>query len=276
MELSAQYAHPVGEKGLVNIYYAPVGDVALGPTAFPHRASAMELPQATLAHHWQDTTHIANNLVTAGFQYSKVRLEASGFRGREPNENRWNIDFGPMDSWSGRLSVFPTRNWMAQVSTGRLKQPEQFHRDDVVRTTASIHHVLPRSNGNYWAASFIWARNYKTIEKHATQALVAEAVAPLGRRNFVTGRYEWSQRDELFENDHDLGHEIEERTGKHAFGVNGITAGYTRDVSLVRNLQSGVGFNVTRYFIDEALRPYYGSRPWGVSVFVRFRLRPTE
>jgi hypothetical protein len=276
MELSAQYAHPIGEKGLVNIYYAPVGDAALGPTAFPHRASAMELPQATLAHHWQDATHIANNLITAGFQWDKLRIEASGFRGREPDENRWNIDFGPMDSWSGRLSVFPTKNWMAQVSTGRLKQPEQFHADDVVRTTASLHHVLPRSHGNYWATSFIWARNYKTIEKHATQAVVAESVAPLGRKNFLTGRFEWSQRDELFENDHDLAHEIEEQTGKHTFGVTGITAGYTRDVQLVRNLQSGIGFNVTRYFVDEALKPYYGNRPWGVSVFVRFRLKPTE
>ena len=116
MELSVQYAHPITSNGMFNIYYAPVGDAALGPTAFPHRASAMELPQATLAHHWQDSTHIANNLVTAGVQWNKVRLEGSGFRGKEPNENRWNIDMGPMDSWSTRLSVFPTKNWMAQVS----------------------------------------------------------------------------------------------------------------------------------------------------------------
>ncbi|MBL8233027.1 MAG: hypothetical protein JNL98_31300, partial [Bryobacterales bacterium] len=48
MELSIHYARPIGEKALINLYYAPVGDVALGPVAFPHRASAMELPQATL------------------------------------------------------------------------------------------------------------------------------------------------------------------------------------------------------------------------------------
>jgi hypothetical protein len=127
MELSVQYARPVGERGMFNVYYAPVGDAALGPVAFPHRASAMEIPQATLAHHWQDSTHIANNVVTAGFSWDKVRLEASGFRGKEPNENRWNIDMAAMDSWSSRLSVFPTKNWMAQVSGGRIKRPEQFH-----------------------------------------------------------------------------------------------------------------------------------------------------
>jgi hypothetical protein len=276
MELSAQYAHPLGENGMMNVYYAPVGDAALGPVAFPHRASAMEMPQAALSHHWQDATHIANNLVTAGVSWRKMRLEASGFRGKEPDENRWDIDMGPMDSWSARLSLFPTRNWSAQVSGGRLKRPEQFHLDDIDRITASVHHVLPRSDGNYIASSFIWARNYKTIEDLSTNAITAETVVPLGRKNFVTGRFEWSQRDELFDYDHHLAHEIQEQTGKHAFNVSGFTFGYTRDVKLVRNMQTGIGANVTTYVIDSALKPYYGSNPWGVNVFIRFRLKPGE
>lgn len=276
MELSVQYARPVGEKGMLNFYYAPVGDAALGPVAFPHRASAIELPQATLSHHWQDSTHIANNVLTAGFSWDKLRLEASTFRGKEPNENRWNIDMGKMDSWSTRLSVFPAKNWLAQVSGGRLKQPEQFHDDDIKRVTASIHHIRPRSNGNYWASSVIWARNYKTIEKNATNAILAETVVPVRRKNFVTGRFEWTQRDELFEYDHDLAHDVEERAGKSAFNVSSLTVGYTRDVELVRNVQSGIGVNVSAYAIDSALKPFYGNRPWGVNVFVRFRLKPTE
>ena len=276
MELSAQYAHPLGEKGMVNFYYAPVGDVALGPVAFPHRASAIELPQATLAHHWQDSTHIANNVVTGGVTWDKVRLEASGFRGKEPNENRWNIDMGAMDSWSGRLSVFPTKNWMAQVSGGHLTNPEEFHPDDVDRITASIHHVLPRSNGNYWASSFIWARNYKTIAQRATSAVTAETVVPIGRKNFITGRFEWSQRDELFDYDHDLAHEIEHETGKSFFNVTGYTAGYTRDVELFKNVQTGIGANLTAYGIDSELKPYYGDHPWGVNFFVRVRLKRGE
>jgi hypothetical protein len=35
MELSIQYARPIGEKGTWNIYCAPVGDPALGPVAYP-------------------------------------------------------------------------------------------------------------------------------------------------------------------------------------------------------------------------------------------------
>jgi hypothetical protein len=236
----------------------------------------MELPQAALSHHWQDATHIANNLVTGGISWGKMRLEASGFRGREPDENRWDIDMGPMDSWSTRLSVFPTKNWSAQVSGGRLKRPEQFHLDDVDRITASVHHVLPRSNGNYVASSFIWARNYKSIAERSTNAMTAETVVPFGRKNSLTGRFEWSERDELFEYDHDVAHEIVERTGKYAFKVSAFTIGYTRDVELVRNVQTGIGANVTAYAIDSALKPFYGSHPWGVNVFIRFRLKPGE
>ena len=59
MALGFDYAHPRAGS-MLQFYYAPVGDPALGPVAFPHRASAFELPQATLSHHWQDSTHIAD------------------------------------------------------------------------------------------------------------------------------------------------------------------------------------------------------------------------
>src|SRR5262249_29392692 len=100
MGLGVHYARPLGQNTMLQLYYAPVGDVALGPVAFPHRASAMELPQATLSHHVQDSTHIASNIATVAIRHKWLRLEASGFHGREPDENRWNIDFGAMNSYS--------------------------------------------------------------------------------------------------------------------------------------------------------------------------------
>jgi hypothetical protein len=262
MELSIQYAHPIGEKGTWNLYYAPVGDPALGPVAYPHRASAMELPQAALGHHWQDSTHIANNVITGGVSYGKLRVEASGFRGREPNEGRWNIDWGAMDSWSARVSLMPSRNWTAQVSVGRLQDPEESHPGSVVRTTASVEYIRPAAGGNSWATSFVWGQNYKREQRRRTNAVLAETVIPFARRNFVTGRFEWSQRDELLVETHG-----------RAFGVAGFTAGYTRDVPLVRHLQTGIGASVTAYGIDAALKPRYGEHPWGINVFVRFRLK---
>ena len=273
MEVGVQYAHPLGENATWNVYYAPVGEPALGPVAYPHRASAMELPQATIGHHWEDSTHIADNVVTAGMSYRKVRLEASGFYGREPNENRWNFDFGPMNSWSTRFSVFPTKNWAGQVSVGRLHDPEALHAGDVVRTTASVEYIRPTSGNHSWATSLIWGQDYKTNEQRATNTATAETVVPFRRNNFLTGRYEWSQRDELFANNPQLAAQVSRETGTPVFQVNAFTVGYTRDVNLFRNVQTGIGANVSTYVIDAALQPYYGAHPWGVNMFVRVRLK---
>ena len=125
----------------MQFYYAPAGDPALGPVAYPHRASAAELPQASISHHWQDSTHIATNVVTGAVRYRDFRVEVSGFHGAEPGENRWTINWGGIDSWSTRFSVTPTRNWMLQVSQGRIADPEHVHAGTVVRTTASAHYT---------------------------------------------------------------------------------------------------------------------------------------
>lgn len=47
------------------------------------------------------------------------------------------------------------------------------------------------------------------------------------------------------------------------------TIGYTREVASGRGVQVGLGANVTRYWIDPALRPSYGRSPWGATVFLR-------
>ena len=47
MEIAAMYDYRVSENTLF-LYAAPVGDPALGPPAYPHRASASEDPMAPL------------------------------------------------------------------------------------------------------------------------------------------------------------------------------------------------------------------------------------
>jgi hypothetical protein len=278
MELSAQYAHPFSEHGLWTAYYAPVGDAALGPVAFPHRASAMEIPQATLGHHWEDSTHIAVNVATVGANYSKLRIEASGFHGGEPNENRWNFDIGSggfqkMDSWSSRVSYALGDNWLAQTSYGNLHDPEAAHFGDVHRWTSSLQYTRPLDGRDAWSSTFLWARNYKTDGQYGTQAVLAETVYPFSKKNLITGRFEWSQRDELFENDPVLEQKIDQQAGRHAFRVNAYTMGYTREVGWFGALRTGVGANVTAYGIASAWKPYYGEHPAGVNVFLRIRLQ---
>src|SRR5262249_57672172 len=64
-------------------------------------------------------------------------VEGSVFNGREPDENRWDFDFGRLDSFSGRVWYRPNREWEFQVSSGRLKDPEQLEPGNIVRSTVS-------------------------------------------------------------------------------------------------------------------------------------------
>ena len=55
MEVAVLYDWKLAENTTISFYAAPVGDPALGPTAFPHRMSASENPLAPLRHHLQDS-----------------------------------------------------------------------------------------------------------------------------------------------------------------------------------------------------------------------------
>ena len=273
MSLGVHYARPVGNGAMLQFYYAPVGDPALGPVAYPHRASAAELPQATLGHHWQDSTHIAGNVATVAIKRAWFRLEASGFNGTEPGENRWRIPWGAMNSWSGRLSISPAGNWMVQVSAGRLTHPEQQQPGDVTRTTASLHYSRPAGTGNSWSTSLIWGRNHDTYTGHNLNSYLLESVYPFRHRNFLSGRIEYVDKDELFAGTPALEAQLD-RTAGSTFRIGSYTAGYTRDIGTFKMIETGIGANASIYTLPAAIKPYYGDRPWGVSVFLRFRLKP--
>jgi hypothetical protein len=256
---------------MLGIYAAPVGDPALGPVAFSHRVSAEELPQATLGHHLQDSSHIANTVVTLGLTHGMLRIEASGFHGQEPDENRWNLDGGGMDSWAARVSLAPTPNWMGQFSVGRLKQPEAHEPYDVVRATASATYSRMLSTG-FWAASVIWGRNHKTGIHRNVNSYLAEAVVQFQQKNYLTGRAELVDRDELrLHNGDEHGHAAEAQGS--VFRVAAFTLGYTRSLGTVSGVEVGLGGNFTLYRIPSRLHEAYGERPAGFLGYLRFRLK---
>jgi hypothetical protein len=245
MELAAEYAIDVG--GTIGyVYAAPVGDPALGPVAYPHRASAAELPQATLSHHVQDSTHIASSVLTFGAKRDELGLAASGFHGQEPDENRWNIDHGPIDSWSARGTWDPSPNWSAQISTGHLKNPERQEPGNVQRTTASVQH----STGD-WSTSLIYGQNHRS--DHTEHSWTAETVVRFNESNYVTARGEIVDKEAL---------------GR----IRALTAGYTKDLYRDAHLLGGVGGNVTAYGYPTALKSAYGNRPMAYYAYARLRL----
>lgn len=271
MGLGFHYARSLSDKATLELYFAPVGDPALGPTAFPHRASAMELPQAALSHHWQDSTHIADEVVTVGLAYEKIRLEGSGFYGSEPGENRWIIEGGPINSWSTRLWYFPSKYWAAQISGGRLAKPEALDPGDQIRVTASVEYSKPMPGGS-WSSSLIWGRDHSTFSKRNLNSYLVESVLPIRSKNFITGRIELVDKDELFEGQPDIEARLDTSYGS-TFRIGAYTIGYTRDIDVFPGIQTGIGFNLETYSLPSAIKPYYGDHPVGGNIFVRFRLK---
>jgi hypothetical protein len=253
MELAAEYAHPLPGGAIGYVYAAPMGDPALGPVAYPHRASASEIPQATLSHHVQDSTHIATSVVTVGAQRGMFGVGISGFHGREPDEKRWDINTGRIDSWSARVTFDPTPNWSAQLSSGRLQHPEELEPGNVQRTTASVAYSTAM-----WHTSLIYGHNDRTRGR-STNAYVAESVMQFGGGNYVTARGEIVDKDEL------------EIPGVALARIKALTAGYTRDVLTAHSLSGAIGANVTVYSFPHALEPFYGSNPHSLYVFLRVR-----
>jgi hypothetical protein len=270
MSLGVHYVHRLGENTMLDLYAAPIGDPALGPVAFPHRASAVELPQAPISHHWQDSTHIASDVVTVGIHYKRLKVEASGFHGSEPGENRWTLQSGPIDSWSTRLWFFPTRNWAAQVSFGRIAHPEALEPGDQGRITSSIAYSRPVSGGS-WSSTLAWGRTHNTSTLRNRNSYLAETVFPVRRGNLVTGRFELVDKDELFSDQADVQNHVSPPAG--SFRIGAYTIGYTREIDLFRYVATGIGGNLSAYTLPGAIKSYYGPHPAGANVFVRFRLR---
>jgi hypothetical protein len=264
MELALEYRHPISHAGRVWLYAAPVGDPALGPVAYPHRVSAAELPQATLGHHLQDSTHISDEVVTVGAGRGMFGLEASGFHGAEPDENRWNIDHGAIDSYSARFTVTPNKRWSGQISAGRLTRPESLEAGDQIRATASVTCVQPFAQGE-WATSLIWGRVHKTDNRANLNGYGLESVARFRRANYVTGRIELVDKDELFAAGNPL--------YGQSFRIGAYTAGYTRDFSWLPRIATGLGANVTTYSMPGPVHTYYGPHPVACLIFLRFRLK---
>ena len=269
VEIAALYDLPLGAKTLLSFYAAPVGDPAIGPTAYPHRASAFENPVGTLGHHQQDSTHIADDVVTVGLTYRTARIEASGFHGREPDENRWTITQGSVDSWCSRLTVQPGKNWSAQYSYARIKSPEAlFPTEDQERMTASVMYNRPLRDGN-WASTILWGRTRSLQHNSIFNSYLLESTVRFRKSNYGWTRIEDAERsNELLLGENPLPPGFEERpVGR----IQAYTVGYDRDIPLVSHLSSAIGLQVTTYGVPNILEPIYGAHPAGFAVFVRLR-----
>ena len=269
MELGALYDWKLGEKSLLSFYAAPVGDPAIGPTAYPHRASAFENPVGTLGHHQEDSTHISYDVITLGFTQGIARIEASGFHGREPNEHRWQVQQGAIDSWSTRLTVQPGKDWSGQYSYARIHSPEAlFPTENQERMTASVMYNRPIQHGN-WASTIAWGRTRSLTDNVIQNSYLLESTLRFAKDNYVWTRVENVDRTTellLGENPVPSGFG-EEPAGR----VQAYTFGYDRDIHFLPHWETAIGAQTSVYNPGSRLQPVYGSDPMGVVVFLRLR-----
>jgi len=259
-ELAALYTLPLTTKCTWELYGGPSAEPALGPVTYLHRASATELPMAPLSHHLQDSTHTSFGVVTTGLVIDWIKLEASAFNGREPNEQRWSIQLAPLDSWSTRASVAPARNWIAQYSIGRLEHPEVLEPGSQWRQTASVEYSRSLRHGN-WATSVVWGRVQKLATGANLNSYLLESTLNFRQRNYAFSRLELVDKDELFP-----------QVPVHpAYRIGAYTFGATRDLIQNRAWQLGAGADVTVYSKPGVLDAPYGNEPVSFQIFLRVR-----
>ena len=264
VQLAAAWEKALGPATL-RFYAAPVGEPAIGPVAYPHRLSASENPTAPLAHHNQDSTHISYDVLTAGVTLPYVTLEGSLFHGAEPDENRWNIEAGALDSYSGRIWVRPLEGLALQFSVAHLENPEAIEPGNQTRGTASVSYkrALP---GGFVAVSAISGRNETPDGPEWGHTI--EGTVKFGGKNFVFARLERVDRDvyELVNK-----RQRPEDVPRVRTNVDAVTIGAVRELGLLKEAETGLGADLTLYRFDARFDPIYGSHPASIHVFARIR-----
>ncbi len=265
MQLSAAWRYPMSNRAGFTLAGGLVGSPAFGPPAYPHRASASENPIAPLSHHTVDSTHIAMGVVTAGFDWRPFQFEASIFQGAEPDDRRYDLDLGRLDSAAGRVWWRAGSEWTIQGSYAFLHEPELLEPGNQKRQSVSIGWMRERRNG-LTAVTAIGGQVMRTF--NTTRATLVEATHGVGRFALFA-RY-----DALgLETEHMLFPTVihQPHPGELIDPLLAYTAGAAADVASIDGFKLGLGASATLYTVPDRLKPSYGSRPRSFQLFLRLR-----
>ena len=277
-ELAVLYSLPLRRDGSLFVYLGLPGEPALGPPTYMHRFSALDNPETPLSHHWLDSTHISYGVTTLGWTLSGLKLEASAFRGREPDQHRADIESPKLDSYAFRISYQPDPSLSVQGSFGHLKGPEQLAPNiDVNRSTVSVMYNVPLAENGNLQSTLAWGRNQRRPGR-TTNAYLFEGTAAFLARHTVYYRMEELENDELAADV--LGLPVvkdltlhDERGGQPVAVVTKFAGGYVYDFLVGEAYRTGAGFDVSVSHVPVRLEPSYGA-DWvpGWMLFLRFRL----
>jgi len=268
MELSGLYERLMTRDVGLSLYLAPVGEPAVGPVAFPHRPSAADDPLAPISHHWQDGTHITFGVVTAGLFTHSVKVEASWFNGREPDENRTDFDYGGrrLDSFGARVTVNPGARWGLSAWYAYLKGPEVLDPDESLhRFGAALLTTQALGAGGTWSSAVIYRANAPIGTGRLEGSVLIETTLEWGDANSLFGRAEYVRKSAA-----ELA--ISSVPATTDYDVGALALGYSRTVGTVAGLAAGLGVRGSFNFVPASLEGAYGSRtPVGGAVYLTLR-----
>jgi len=263
MEASTSYSLTLAERRALYVYAALAGEPALGPPAFMHRFSSEDNPEAPLSHHWLDSTHISYGVLTAGYEWDRVKLETSAFNGREPDQYRYDVELRSLDSYSARLSYNPLPDLALQVSSGRLASPEQLEPNVAVRRSTASASYNRMGSMLQWQTTVAWGRN-EPQPGPASNAWLLESALRLENAHTLFGRAERVGKDDLF------------TPGRALYGptytINALSLGYIYDFTQWGPVHLGLGGMGTVYRYPSVLDSAYGEGPVSYLLFMRARL----
>jgi hypothetical protein len=276
MEIAGDYEQPLGRVWRWQVYAALAGEPALGPPAYSHRPSATANPIAPATHHWFDGSQSTFGVVTVAMHNQRWKAETSVFNGRDPDENRGDLDLGAFDSVAARVSFLPTERVALQASIGRLQEARTEFLESspqaATKLTASAIYHRPLDAG-VWATTVAVGSHVarETIGaarvRQNTWAVMAESSVAVAEAHSLFGRVE------LFEMSAHHLHASEFDAAVFTMGK--LQLGYVRHFSALRGVVPGLGATASVSVVPAALAPRYGGRAApGFGVF--FMVRPAR
>jgi hypothetical protein len=268
MELAAIYELPLSDDLGIRVYGGPAGEPALGPTAFPHRASAFPGPLAPISHHWLDASHISFGVTTLGLHGKTWMIETSAFNGREPDDERSNFDIDGLDSYSGRVTLMPSGNAVFQVSGAYIGNAEESENPnekyiDVKRFTTSLS-INQELTGGLLSSTLAYGIN----QEHSidSSSILVETSLSTNFHYTLGFRGEWVQKT-----GHDL---VIDETGfeERRFDLGKVSLSLLREFPGDHAWLPGIGASVDISTYPKDLEAIYGNRwPLGYVLFASLR-----
>jgi hypothetical protein len=257
MELSATWARQFAKGNSAFLYAALPGEPAFGPPAFMHRSSTLMSPEAPITHHWLDSTHISFGVITAGWVRDRWKFEASQFTGREPDEDRYDIERPRLDSTALRASWNPGDRWSLQLSWADVESPEQLEPEiDETRLSTSAIYTVALDDERSWSTTLAWG--YKNPnEGESTNAIAFETAYAPAPDWTLFGRAEWVETHEL-------------TPTEELFEVGKMSVGAIREFRVTESVRLGLGALYSFNTVERELEAAYGGSPEGAMIFLQF------